>query len=252
MRRRSQQLHGVPPALAQELAAIDEEFYGSDGSSDSDDSDQPMAKRARGAREREDEYFSDSCEDLGEPPRSGSSEGDAADDDGYQQVCGKLQNLGEAGCGCGKTNHFAIIEEPKAQKFMFDFLQLGKAQRKSYALASLSACYRTSATERHHGAAEAAGEEGPVTRKSYSYGILGHTVCRTTYLEMQCCTPTYVPMPSAESLYSMPTTVWGKTRTAQLSATCFGDACVACRRTLNSTSCALAMRAAQSTDTSVL
>ena len=184
MRRRSQQLHGVPPALAQELAAIDEEFYGSDGSSDSDDSDQPMAKRARGAREREDEYFSDSGEDSGEQSGSGSSEGDAADDDGYQQVCGKLQNLVEAGCGCGKTNHFAIIEEPKAQKFMFDFLQLGKAQRKSYALASLSACYRTSATERHHGAAEAAGEEGPVTRKSYSYGILGHTVCRTTYMEM--------------------------------------------------------------------
>ena len=128
MRRRSQQLHGVPPALAQELAAIDEEFYGSDGSSDSDDSDQPMAKRARGAHEREDEYFSDSGEDSGEPSRSGSSEGDAADDDGYQQVCGKLQNLVEAGCGCGKTNHFAIIEEPKAQKFMFDFLQLGKAQ----------------------------------------------------------------------------------------------------------------------------
>ena len=68
----------------------------------------------------------------------------------------------------------------------------------------------------------------------------------------QCCTPTYVPMPSAESLYSMPTTVWGKTRTAQLSATCFGDAYVASRRTLNSTSCALAIRAAQSTDTSVL
>ena len=65
MRRRSQQLHGVPPALAQELAAIDEEFYGSDGSSDSDDSDQPMAKRARGAREREDEYFSDSGEASG-------------------------------------------------------------------------------------------------------------------------------------------------------------------------------------------
>ena len=70
---------------------------------------------------------------------------------------------------------------------MFDFLQLTKNQRKSYALASLAACYRTSAAERQHSAARAAGASGAAgqeTRKWYCYAVLGEVICKTAFMEM--------------------------------------------------------------------
>ena len=103
MRRRSLQLNGLAPEFVQQLAVIDEEFYGSassDASSaDSEDADvEPPAKRAR-----DDESYSDSSE-----LSDGSGASDAEEDIAYLQVCGKFQNLLDGGSGCreGKTNHY--------------------------------------------------------------------------------------------------------------------------------------------------
>ena len=141
---------------------------------------EPPAKRTR-----DDECYSDSSE-----PSDSSDASDAEEDNAYLQVCDKFQNLLDEGCGCreGKTNHYRQLHTQTAQKFMFDILQLTKNQRKSYALASLAACYRTSATERQHSAAGAAGASGAAgqeTRKWYCYAVLVEVICKTAFTEMR-------------------------------------------------------------------
>ena len=137
---------------------------------------EPPAKHAR-----DDECYSDSSE-----PSDGSNASNTEEDSAYLQVCDKFQNLLDGECGCceGKTNHYRQLNTQTAQKFMFDFLQLTKNQRKSYTLASLAACYRTSPTEWQHGAAGASGAAGQETRKWYCYAVLGKVICKTAFMEM--------------------------------------------------------------------
>ena len=90
-------------------------------------------------------------------------------------------------CHDGTVNHYDQFHNimQKAQKFVFDFQQLTKSQRKSYVLASLAACHRSSATERQHQQEAACPADVDKDARSwYCYAVLGEVVCKTVYMDM--------------------------------------------------------------------
>ena len=178
--RRSSQVFGVPPEIVEQLAEYDAEFYGDHQPLSDTESDSNVVAPAQQADLGEqEEVYSESGEEA-EPIVTAPA--DAADDTLFQEIRERVVALIAAGCGCdsGSTNHYSLFSPERMEKFMYDFRQLDKPQRKSFVLASLSACYRSGTVHHSRAAAEATGR----TRSSYVYAALSEVICQSAYLEL--------------------------------------------------------------------